>query len=140
MTTNPFRYGQVSNLSELGIDPKFFKFNVTHMESERYVSVRDVDANGTAQLSTIELFNKMNVTRKPGNKVDGFIMHLKENIIALKASNEGKGHILQVFNLDQKAKLKHLEFAEDIIFWRWVSDKTLAVVTSISVYHVNIDK
>lgn len=36
--------GQVFNLAQLGIDPKFFKFNVTHMESEKYISVRDVDA------------------------------------------------------------------------------------------------
>lgn len=35
---------EVFNLSTLGIDPKFFKFNVTHMESEKYISVRDVDA------------------------------------------------------------------------------------------------
>jgi hypothetical protein len=36
--------GQVFNLSTLGIDPKFFKFNVTQMESEKYISIRDVDA------------------------------------------------------------------------------------------------
>ena len=35
--------GQVFNLATLGIDPKFFKFNVTHMESEKYISIRDID-------------------------------------------------------------------------------------------------
>ena len=52
----------------------------------------------------------MNVVRRPGNKVDGAIMHIKDNIIALKAPNEGKGHILQIFDMDKKAKLKNIEF------------------------------
>lgn len=87
MQVAPFKYGQIYNLTDLGIDPKFFKFNVTHLESEKYVSVRDVDANGTPQLSIVELFNKMNVVKRPGSKVDGCIMHIKDNIIALKAPN-----------------------------------------------------
>jgi clathrin heavy chain len=57
----------------------------------------------------------------------------------LKAPNEGKGHILQIFNLDKKAKLKNIEFAENIVFWRWVTDSILAVVTTSSVYHVSIE-
>ena len=114
MQNNPFKYGQISNLTDLGLDSKFFKFNVTHMESERYISVRDVDANGTPQLTIVELFNKMNLVRRPGSKVDGCVMHLKQNIVALKAPNEGKGHILQIFNMDSKKKLKHIEFGENI--------------------------
>ncbi len=52
----------------------------------------------------------MNVVKRPGNKVDGAIMHIKDNIIALKAPNEGKGHILQIFDMDKKAKLKNIDF------------------------------
>ncbi len=63
----------------------------------------------------------MNLVRRPGSKVDGSIMHLKSNIVALKAPNEGKGHILQIFNMDSKTKLKHIEFNENIVFWRWVN-------------------
>ncbi len=80
----------------------------------------------------------MNVVKRPGNKVDGAIMHIKDNIIALKAPSEGKGHILQVFDMDKKAKLKNIEFAESIVFWKWVNEQILAIVTSTSVYHVNI--
>lgn len=65
-------------------------------------------------------------------------MHIKDNIIALKAPNEGKGHILQIFNMDKKAKLKNIEFPENIVFWRWVTEDILAVITSSSVYHVSI--
>lgn len=125
----------------MGLDPKFFKFNVTHLESERYISIRDVDQNGTPQLTVVELFNKFNIVRRPGGKIEGSIMHLKENIVALKAPMEGgRGHILQIFNMEKKQKLSNIEFKENIVFWRWVGEDLLAVVTTTSVYHVSIAK
>lgn len=79
--------------------------------------------------------------RRPGAKVDGSIMHIKENIVALKASMEGgKGHILQIFNMDKKQKLTNIEFPDNIVFWRWIAEDLLAVVTTASVYHVSIAK
>lgn len=68
-------------------------------------------------------------------------MHLSQNIVALKAPNEalGRGHILQIYNMDQKKKLKHIELSENIVYWRWVSTSKLAIVTGSSVYHINID-
>lgn len=109
MQDSPFKFGEIQNIANLKIDPKFFKFNVTHLESERYISVRDVDQNGTPQLTVIELFNNFNLVKRPGAKVDGSIMHLKENIVALKAPVEGgKGHILQIFNMDKKQKLSNI--------------------------------
>ncbi len=100
--------------------------------------MRDKDAQGVPQISIIELTNKMNIVRRPGNKVDGAIMHISENIISLKAPNEPAGHILQIFNLNSKAKLKHVEFPENIVFWKWVNANILAIVTTSAVYHVNI--
>lgn len=50
----------------------------------------------------------------------------------------GKGHILQIFNMDKKEKLKHIEFPENIVFWRWVADDLLAVVTTSSVFHISL--
>lgn len=139
MQAIPFKSGEIRNLTSLGLDPKFFKFNVTHLESERYISLRDVDQNGTPQLTVIELFNNFNLVKRPGAKVDGSIMHLKENIVALKAPVEGgKGHILQIFNMDKKQKLVNLEFQDNIVFWRWVDQEILAVVTSNSVFHVSL--
>lgn len=68
-------------------------------------------------------------------------MHLKHNIVGLKAPMEGgKGHILQIFNMDKKEKLSNLEFPDNIIFWRWVAEDILGVVTTTAVYHVSIAK
>lgn len=99
--------------------------------------VRDKDAQGTPQISIVELTNNMNVVKRPGSKVDGAIMHISDNIISLKAPTDN-GHILQIFNLSTKAKLKHIEFNETIVFWKWVTKSILAVVTTTSVFHVNI--
>ncbi len=53
MQPAPFKSAQIFDVATLGIDPKYFKFNVTHLESDRYVSVKDVDAEGKSQLSII---------------------------------------------------------------------------------------
>jgi clathrin heavy chain len=37
-----------------------------------------------------------------------------------------------------RVKLKSVELPEQIIFWRWVNVNILGVVTSNSVYHINI--
>lgn len=141
MQVAPFKFGEIQNLTGLGLDPKFFKFNVTHLESERYIAIRDTDQNGAPQLTVVELFNKFNIVRRPGGKIEGSIMHLKENIVALKAPVEGgKGNILQIFNMDKKQKITNIEFPESIVFWRWVADDILGVVTSSAVYHVSIAK
>jgi hypothetical protein len=67
------------------------------------------------QMSIIELTNKMNIVRRPGSKVDGAIMHTMITLFHLKAPNEPTGNILQIFNLNSKAKLKHIEFPENIV-------------------------
>ena len=100
-----------------------------------------MDQTGNPQLTHVELFNKFNINRRPGTKIDGFIMHLKDNIMTLKAPMEGgKGHILQIFNMDKKQKINSIEFHENIVFWRWVDPEILAVVTTTSVYHVSVAK
>ena len=61
--------------------------------------------------------------------------------MTLKAPMEGgKGHILQIFNMDKKQKINSIEFHENIVFWRWVDPDILAVVTTSSVYHVSVAK
>jgi hypothetical protein len=50
--------------------------------------------NDEGQLTIIDLKNNFNITRKP-NKSEGALMHITDNIIALKAkAPTGTGHIL----------------------------------------------
>lgn len=76
MQASPFRHGEIVNATTLGIDNSFFKFGVTSLESEKYLTVRDKDAQGTPQISIVELTNKFNIMKRPGSKVDGAIMHI----------------------------------------------------------------
>ena len=45
---------------------------------------------------------------------------------------------IKIFNMDKKEKLKHVELNELVVFWRWVNNNKLSVVTPTSVYHLNI--
>ena len=49
------------------------------------------------------------------------------------------GHFIQVFNLDTKEKLGVHQFPENVVFWRWVGARILAVITDTCVYHWRLD-
>lgn len=61
-------------------------------------------------------------------------MHWDSQIIALKAQSR----TLQIFDLEQKKKLKSCTMNEDVQFWKWVSVSTLGLVTTSSVYHWDV--
>lgn len=42
---------------------------------------------------------------------------------------------MQIFNLDTKTKLKSVQFAQPVVFWKWVSPAKLGLVTATSVFH-----
>lgn len=81
----------------------------------------------------VELKNGNNVTRRP-IKADSAIMHWNRQIIALKAQSR----TLQIFDLDQKKKLKSCTMNDDVQFWTWVSESTLGLVTTSSVFHWDV--
>lgn len=60
-------------------------------------------------------------------------MHWSKNIIALKAQRT-----LQIFNLEAKEKLKSHAMTEDVVFWKWISERSLGIVTETSVYHWDV--
>ena len=91
------------------------------------------DANTPAETVIIDLKNTNNVIRRP-IRADSAIMHLTEPIIALKA----QGRTLQLFNLETKERLSTYSHQEDIVFWRWISQTTLALVSSKAVYHWDV--
>ncbi|KAL5121853.1 Clathrin heavy chain [Pleosporales sp. CAS-2024a] len=109
--------------------------NITTLESDKYVCVRQVnnEANAPAETVIIDLKNTNNVIRRP-IRADSAIMHLTEPIIALKA----QGRTLQLFNLETKERLQTYSHQEDIQFWRWVSQTTLALVSTKAVYHWDV--
>jgi len=71
-------------------------------------------------------------------KAEGILMHRSKNIIALRAT-QGTKTVIQVFNLDTKAKLKQCEVTEAIRFWCWIGEDELGIVGKANVYHTNIN-
>lgn len=61
-------------------------------------------------------------------------MHWTRQIIALRAQSR----TLQIFDLEAKQKLKSATMNEDVVFWKWISEKELGLVTETSVYHWDI--
>jgi clathrin heavy chain len=61
-------------------------------------------------------------------------MHWNKQVIALKAQSR----TLQIFDLDNKQKLKSTVVNEDVVFWKWFSERSLGLVTDSSVYHWDV--
>ncbi len=61
-------------------------------------------------------------------------MHFTRQIIALRAQSR----TLQIFDLDQRAKLKSATMNEDVVFWKWISETTIGMVTESAVYHWDV--
>lgn len=81
----------------------------------------------------VDLKNNNEVMRRPIN-ADSAIMHWNKNIIALRA----QGRTIQIFDLAAKSKLKSSVMNEDIVYWKWFSEKSLGLVTDTAVYHWDV--
>lgn len=46
---------------------------------------------------------------------------------------------LQIFNIEMKSKMKAHTMNEDVVFWKWISLNTLALVTETSVFHWSME-
>ncbi|KAL3953789.1 hypothetical protein ACCO45_011745 [Purpureocillium lilacinum] len=134
MAPIPIKFHELVQLANVGVDTQSIGFNSCTLESDAYVCIRE-KKNEAAQpeVVIVELKNGNNVTRRP-IKADSAIMHWNRQVIALKAQSR----TLQIFDLEQKKKLKSCTMNEDVQFWRWISDSTLGLVTTSSVYHWDV--
>lgn len=102
------------------------------MESDKFIVVRE-KVGDSAQVVIIDMSDPTNPIRKPIG-ADSVIMHPTKKIIALKS-----GKTLQMFDIDNKAKIKAHQSPEDVTFWKWVNLTTIGLVTDTSVYHWNLE-
>ncbi|KJA25685.1 hypothetical protein HYPSUDRAFT_37118 [Hypholoma sublateritium FD-334 SS-4] len=129
--SKPIAFCEHLQLSSLGVQPASISFQTLSLESDHFICIRE-NVNDQAQVVIIDLSDANNVLRRP-IKADSAIMHPKQKILALKA-----GRTLQIFNIETKQKVKSHTNNEDIVFWKWVSDTTIGMVTETSVYHWTI--
>lgn len=128
----PISFKEDLDLTLLGLHSGSFDFKSTTLQSDKYICVRDVTSTSNSVV-IIDLSNKNNVIRK-NMSADNAIMHPSELVISLRA----KGMTLQVFNLSTKQRLKSHNMHESVLFWKWLNNKYLGLVTFNSLYTWNI--
>ncbi|KAL7270849.1 Clathrin heavy chain [Rhizina undulata] len=132
MAPLPIAFTELLSLTQFDIQQASIGFNTTTLESDRFICVREKSDEAAAQVVIVDLHNGNTVTRRT-IKADSAIMHWSKQIIALKAQRT-----LQIFNLEAKEKLKSHTMNEDVVFWKWISEKCLGLVTETSVYHWDV--
>ena len=66
-------------------------------------------------------------------------MHFHPRTFPTGKTDGVNGHFIQVFNLDTKEKLGVFQFTENVMFWKWVGPRDLAIVTETCVHHWRLD-
>ncbi|KAL4108292.1 hypothetical protein PRIC1_000010 [Phytophthora ramorum] len=128
----PITFGEVLNLSTLGVNLDYVKFGTTTMESDKFVCVCE-QVNGQASVVIVDMAANNTVQRRPIN-AEAAIMNPVSKVIALRAENQ-----LQIFNMELRAKMKSHLMNEAVVFWRWISVNTIALVTATAVFHWSIE-
>lgn len=130
----PIKFTELLQLTNAEVAPGSIGFNSCTLESDHFVCVRQkINEEDKPQVIIIDLKNNNEVIKRPIN-ADSAIMHWTKNIIALKAQSR----TIQIFDLQAKQKLKSTVMNDDVLFWKWLSDKTLGMVTESSVYHWDV--
>ncbi|KAH7731613.1 clathrin heavy chain [Aphelenchoides avenae] len=124
----PVRLQELCSLPKLGINASNISFASCTMESDKYIVVREV-VGDSAQVVIVDLANPNDILRRPIS-ADSVIMNPVKKIIALKS-----GRTLQIFDIEQKVKVKTHQATEDVIFWKWINPKVIGLVTDTGVYH-----
>ncbi|KAK3914014.1 Clathrin heavy chain [Frankliniella fusca] len=125
-------------LTNVGINQASVSFNSLTMESDKFICVKE-KIGDTSQVVIIDMADPTNPIRRPIS-ADSAIMNPASKVIALK----GKAGVeaqktLQIFNIEMKSKMKAHTMTEDVIFWKWISLNTLALVTETSVFHWSME-
>ena len=114
--------------------------------------MRDVSSRQTKVL-IIEVDNPSNIVTLPVPADTSVLVHPQQKILSMRgifhifthhtANNKffpGVNNLLQLHNIDQRIKLKEYTMSEgNLVFWKWISVNTLAIVTEESVYHWQLE-
>ncbi|ELW64722.1 Clathrin heavy chain 2 [Tupaia chinensis] len=128
----PIRFQEHFQLQNLGINAASIGFSSLTMESDKFICVRE-RVGEQAQVVIIDTSDPAAPVRRPIS-ADSAIMNPASRVIALKA-----GKTLQIFNIEMKSKMKAHTMTEEVVFWKWVSVNTVALVTETTVYHWSME-
>ncbi|KAF2671232.1 clathrin heavy chain [Microthyrium microscopicum] len=130
----PIQFNERLQLSSYDIQQPSISFASCTLESDNYICIRQqAEGSASPEVLIVDLANGGNLIKRP-IKADSAIMHWNKFIIALKA----QARTLQIFDLENKAKLKSFTMNEDVVFWKWISETELGLVTETAVWHWNV--
>jgi clathrin heavy chain len=133
MAAAPVVFEELFTLPSVGISPTHISFSNVTMESDRVICVRETSDQGN-KLAIIDVTKPDQIVRRPIT-ADSAIMNPESRIIALRA-----GAQIQLFDITSKTRIKSYLLSEgDIVFWKWLSGRTLGIVTANAVYSWSID-
>ncbi|KAL0267213.1 UNVERIFIED_CONTAM: hypothetical protein PYX00_009551 [Menopon gallinae] len=136
--TLPIRFQEHLQLTKVGINQNSVSFGSLTMESDKFICVRET-AGETSQVVIIDMNDVSNPIRRPIS-ADSAIMNPASKVIALKGKAGAEAQkTLQIFNIEMKSKMKAYTTNEDVVFWKWISLNTLALVTDSYVYHWSME-
>lgn len=124
----PIDFTELTQLTQLGIQQSSLDFRSTTLESDHYVCVREQGELGNT-VAIVDLKNNNTVTRK-NMSADSAILHPNQFVISLRAN----GTTLQIFNLGSKQRLKSFTMDQAVVYWKWLDNDTLGLVTANSIY------
>ena len=105
------------------------------MESDKYICVCENAAGNMVVIDLAEhATGSANAVQRRPIKAEAAIMNPVSKVIALRAAGQ-----LQIFNMELRAKMKSHAMTDNIVFWRWISPNTIAMVTDTSVFHWSIE-
>ncbi|MGH0180354.1 UNVERIFIED_CONTAM: hypothetical protein FKN15_003983 [Acipenser sinensis] len=129
---NIFGWAIPAQLQNLGVNPANIGFSYLTMESDKFICIRE-KVGDQAQVVIIDMSDPTNPIRRPIS-ADSAIMNPTSKVIALKAAKT-----LQIFNIEMKSKMKAHTMTEEVLFWKWISVNTVALVTETAVYHWSME-
>lgn len=134
MVAGPIRLDEVLSLPSIGVPPTALSFSTCTMESDTHICVRESSAGGSGgSLVVIDMANPTQPIRRPIS-ADSALMNPVSNIIALKAGNQ-----LQLFDFAAKTKVKSVVMPDAVEFWKWISERTIGIITATAVFHWRAD-
>ncbi|KAL6066534.1 Clathrin heavy chain [Balamuthia mandrillaris] len=128
----PILFKELVQLPALGINLNAIGFATLTMESERYLCVCD-SSSGESVITIVDLQNPNNVLKRP-IAAESAVMNPERYVLALRKEQTQ----LQVVDLGARQPVSDTTMQEPVVYWRWLNENKMALVTQTSVYHWNV--
>eukprot|EP00767_Chilomastix_cuspidata_P001586 gnl/Chilomastix_cuspidata/171.p1 GENE.gnl/Chilomastix_cuspidata/171~~gnl/Chilomastix_cuspidata/171.p1 ORF type:complete len:1855 (+),score=838.99 gnl/Chilomastix_cuspidata/171:43-5565(+) len=128
-----FRFQDVVNLAQLKLNPGSFKFDTLSIQSDKFIAAREM-VGADQQLTIVDLPSGSNIMKFPMKTASAAMMHPKHPIVAIRGGSD-----IQLLNVAERKMVTKTTLAEELKYWTWINDATIAMVTSTNVYHWTIN-